>query len=55
MSSNASHAKSLLVFYLRQVYESAGLQWDTDNEAEVDTIVEGIIDAAAEKAKEQTR
>lgn len=45
-----ARAAHLLNFYLRQVYEAAGLRWTTDNEAEVMGIVDDLIDACARAA-----
>lgn len=44
--ANQRRAAHLLAHYLRQVYRAAGMQWDSDNEAEVADLVECIIDAA---------
>ena len=44
--ANQRRAAHLLAHYLRQVYRAAGMRWDSDNDAEVDDLVECIIDAA---------
>ncbi len=43
---HANRAKSLLSHYLRMAVQSSGQRWDSDNSAEVDDIVDSIIDAA---------
>ncbi len=43
---HANRAKSLLSHYLRMAVQSSGQRWDSDNNAEVDDIVDSIIDAA---------
>jgi len=42
-----NEAKRLLGHYLRTLAKRAGMPWDSDNDAEVDMIVDSIIDAAA--------
>lgn len=42
-------AVSTLSHYLRTAFEAAGLRWDSDNQAEVEGIVDSIIDAAKEE------
>jgi hypothetical protein len=44
----AAKAAELLSFYMQQVYAAAGLKWDGDNEAELGTVVDLIIEAASE-------
>ena len=39
-------AVHLMQFYMQQVYEAAGLRWDSDNDAEVQSMVECIVNAA---------
>ena len=41
-------AKRLLVGYFRTVFTKAGLQFDKDNVAEIEDIVDSILDAAKE-------
>ena len=43
-----AEAKRLLAHYLRTVWERAGLKWDADNQAEVEDIVDLLIEAATE-------
>jgi hypothetical protein len=35
-------ANYLLRYYLRTIWEKAGLKWDSDNDAEVDEIIDDI-------------
>lgn len=45
---NQESASKVLVYYIRKLWEKAGLRWDADNEAEVRGIVNDIIRAAIE-------
>jgi len=49
----AGQAAHLLKFYLRMIASRAGVNWDSDNDAEVDAIVEGILNAARQQAHEE--
>jgi hypothetical protein len=42
--------KHLLVNYFKQAFEAAGLQWDSDNTAEIGTAVDQLFDAAVTQA-----
>jgi hypothetical protein len=47
------YAERVLRHYLRTVWQRAGLQWDTDNDAEVGSVVDAfadMIDQAVEQA-----
>ncbi len=46
-------ATHLLQFYMQQAYEAAGLQWGSDNDAEIEDLVECIVNAAQERIEEQ--
>lgn len=52
--ANRYRAKRLLNHYLRQNAQATGTHWDSDNDAEVDEIVDCIIDAAVEEATRAT-
>jgi hypothetical protein len=41
-------AADLLIFYMRRVWEEAGLNWQSDNSAEMRTLVDKLIQAAGE-------
>jgi len=41
--NNISDAKRLLNYYIRRAWEAGGLRWDSDNEAEVNAIVDEIV------------
>lgn len=43
-------AKHLLVNYFKQLFEAVGLQWDSDNAAEIGTAVDQLFDAAVTQA-----
>ncbi len=49
--SNISNAKRALNYYMRKAWEAGGLSWDSDNEAEVNAIVENIVDGIKEEMK----
>lgn len=42
-------AKRYLVYYFRLIAERAGLNWDSDNDAEIEVAVDLIIDASKEE------
>ena len=42
-------AAYLMRFYLQQVYEAAGLRWDGDNDAEIQDMIECIVNAAKQE------
>ena len=39
-------AIDLLNFYMRTVFKAAGLNWNSDNDVEIQELVKAIIDAA---------
>lgn len=47
-SDNHQRAIVLLTHYLQQVYKRAGMNWDTDNDAEVVDLCDALVDAARE-------
>lgn len=49
----AGQAAHLLKYYLRLIARNAGVNWDSDNDAEVDAIVECILNAARRQAHEE--
>ena len=46
------YAKKILKYYLKMVWEKSGLKWDSDNDAEIDNMVENIIEEAVRSARE---
>jgi hypothetical protein len=42
----ADYARRVLTHYLRTAFEAAGLEWDSDNTAEVHAIVDSLVEAA---------
>lgn len=40
---NIAEAKRVLNHYIRKAWEASGLRWDSDNEAEVDGIVDDLV------------
>jgi hypothetical protein len=49
MSNNRERAKRLLKNYLRYGVKASGLKWDSDNDAEVEDIVDCLIDAVKDE------
>ncbi len=47
--SNISNAKRVLNYYMRKAWEAGGLRWDSDNEVEVNAIVQDIVDGIKEE------
>ena len=43
MNENNTMAAHTLKHYFRTMFEAQGLKWDSDNDAEIDGVVEGII------------
>ena len=50
--SAQERAEDLLVFYIRHVWEAAGLRWQGDNEAEVRSVVDAVLAAAGQQVRE---
>lgn len=50
MNAKANQAKSLLAHYMRLIARQAGVNWDYDNDTEIEIVVDLIIEAAAEEA-----
>ena len=46
-------AKRLFIHYMKMLMEANGIRYDMDNQAELETIVDAIIEAAYEKVKEE--
>lgn len=49
----AGQAAHLLKHYLRLIACRAGVNWNSDNDAEVDAIIEGILNAARQQAHDE--
>lgn len=49
---NKNYAKQLLVYYMQKVWEAAGLHWDSDNAAEVESIIDEIISTTKDELAE---
>ena len=45
-------AKQALVYYIQQAWEAAGLDWDSDNTEEVESIVDEIVSATKNELAE---
>jgi len=48
-------AKSLLKFYFKYLFTKTGLEWTSDNDAEIDDIVDDIYADAEEAAEYKLR
>ena len=48
-------AADLLIFYMRRVWEAAGLDWESDNSAEIRNLVDRLFDGAREVVNEEMR
>lgn len=55
MNSNTLKAKSLLVHYFRLLARKNDIGWDSDNDTEVEQIVDLIIAAAVEEMQSQSQ
>lgn len=49
MTTSQERAANLLQFYMAKAWETAGLPWQGDNDAEVTAMVEHITEAARER------
>lgn len=49
----ANEAKRTLSYYLRTVWREAGLNWDSDNQSEVNGIVDSLIEAVDRKHEDR--
>lgn len=47
-------AKSYMVHYFKVLFERSGINWNEDNESEIESMVEAIVAAAAAKVKAET-
>jgi hypothetical protein len=47
-AERAERAEQLLTFYLREAWEAAGKPWGSDDDSEVGSIVDAIVQAAIE-------
>lgn len=48
-----TYAKRYLTHYFRLLAKASGIQWDSDNEAEVECIVDFIIDTTKAELREE--
>lgn len=48
-SNPADRAKDLLNHYFIYLFEKAGMTWESDNQSEIDQIVDDIIEASKEE------
>lgn len=55
MSAPSDRAEQLLRYYLRTVWEAAGMSWDEDNDAEVGGIVDALCAADEDVAADAVR
>ena len=50
MTQEQAAAARLLKSYLKAAFQAAGLKWDSDNDAEIEALVECLIDASTKSA-----
>lgn len=55
MKTNREQAKVLMKHYFGLLAEKAGLRVDSDNEAELDDLVDCLIDAAKEELEKEQK
>lgn len=48
-------AKRYFLYYFRLIAEKSGMNWDSDNDAEIETAVDLIIDAAKEEQETEEK
>jgi hypothetical protein len=48
-----NRAKTLLIHYLKTLFQELGVQWDNDNDVEVAAIVDHIVAAAVRRIEAQ--
>lgn len=49
----ADRAKDLLNHYMKLVWESSGLRWVSDNQAELDDLIDTIVKASREDSRQE--
>jgi hypothetical protein len=52
MNKNALKAAHLLKHYMKMLAQKSGTHWDSDNDAEIDELIEAILDAAGDYTDE---
>lgn len=52
MNEKSRRAANLLVYYFKLCAKASGAKWDSNNEAEIRSIVEDIFDSAGEYTDE---
>lgn len=50
--NRASDAKHVLVHYFRLCMEAGGLRWDSDNQAEIEGVIDNIVDVIVFRCKQ---
>ena len=53
MNGNFEKASQDLVYYFRLLAKKSGVNWDSDNDAEVSFIIENIFDGMIEEIEER--
>lgn len=48
--NHSDEAADLLIFYMRRVWEEAGLTWDSDNSSEMRELVDHLIIAREDQS-----
>ena len=55
MTTKRDFAIYYLTFYFKLLFQKAGLQWDISNDADIEHLIDLIINAAAEAAEGRTK
>jgi len=55
MNENKRIAKQYLTHYFKLLFDSSGLRWDHDNQAEIEDIVDLIIKAVKEELEQENK
>lgn len=55
MTTKRDFAIYYLTFYFKLLFQKAGMQWDISNDADIEQLIDLIIEAAAEAAERRTK
>jgi hypothetical protein len=54
MYNSEEKAKEYFVHYFRLLAKHAGMNWNSDNDAEIEAAIEDLIDSAVERIKKES-